>query len=268
MKKKNLLVILLTAIIFIAGAVLGVTAVFRVNEILVVAPVVSETAKTEAEDLKNKLLKAYDKKSIFSADASVAKNVVLEFPYFHITKFEKAYPNRLIVTVKEGEEVYAVRQTDSEDYYILDEKGTVLEIRESTKNRVDGAENVLIIGEPALSLSGEKGKTIVGDSCLDTLFSFCKEVSTKLNGIRINVASVAVLRPASSETETLFKLSMREGVTLYVRNPAKDTVLKAQTAVDKYLSLSDSEKLKGAILVFDGTNGLQSNYYEKDDIGI
>ncbi len=266
MKKKNLLVIILTVIIFVSGVVLGITAVFRVNEILIVAPVVSEDAKIEAEALKNDLLSAYEKQSIFSADASLAQNVVADYPYFHITKFEKAYPNRLVITVQEGEEVYAVRQADEEKYYILDEKGTVLQIRENTSNRVDGASNVLITGNPALTLTGKKGETISGDSCLEYLFAFCKEVSAKLNGIRINVLRIGVLRPASSETETLFKLSMCEGVTVYVRNPAKDTLVKAQTAVDRYLSLSDSEKLKGAILIFDGADGLQSQYYEKDEI--
>lgn len=267
MKKKNILVIVLTAILFISGVVLGVTAVFRVNEVLIVAPVVSEDAKTEAEALKNDLLTAYDKQSIFSANASVAQSVVAKYPYFRITKFEKAYPNRLVVTVKEGEEIYAVQQADSNKYYILDEKGTVLQIRESSKNRVDGAENVLVTGQPTLTLTGEKGKTLAGDSCLAYLFPFCKEIATRLNGIRINVESVTVLRPASSETETLFKLSMREGVTVYVRNPAKDTLIKAQTAVEKYLSLSVQEKLKGALLIFDSENGLQSNYYENDEIG-
>lgn len=267
MKKKNILVIVLTAILFISGVVLGVTAVFRVNEVLIVAPVVSEQAKTEAESLKKDLLTAYDKQSIFSVDTTIAQKVVAQYPYFHITKLEKAYPNRLVVTVKEGEEVYAVKQAESDKYYILDEKGTVLQIRDSSKNRVDGAENVLVTGQPVLTLTGEKGKMLAGDSCLAYLFPFCKEISTRLNGIRINVASVSVLRPASAETETLFKLSMREGVTVYVRNPAKDTLVKAQTAVEKYLSLTVQEKLKGAVLIFDGEDGIQSQYYEKDEIG-
>jgi hypothetical protein len=172
-----------------------------------------------------------------------------------------------VISVREGEEVYAVAQADGENYYILDENGTVLEIRENSQNRVDGSENVFITGSPALALSGEKGKTIVGDECLAYLFDFCKTASEKLNGIRVNVSSISVLRPASATEETLFKLSMREGVVVYVRNPILDTVLKAQKAIDEYLSLSDGQKLKGAILVDDGTDGVQSSYYEKDEIG-
>ncbi|MBQ8291663.1 MAG: hypothetical protein IJX88_04035 [Clostridia bacterium] len=268
MRKKNVLVVILTVLIFLSATILGVSAVFRVDEVLVVAPVVSEEAKTEATELKRELLKAYEKESIFSVEESVAKNVIAKFPYFHMTKFEKAYPNRLVVTVREGEEVYATPCDETAGtYYILDEAGTVLGIRESTANRADGANNVLIVGQPALMLTGEKWQPLAGDEALETLFAFCKAVSKDLNGIRRNVISVTVLRLASAKEETLFKLEMREGVNVYVRNPADGGAAKAKIAIDKYLSLSDGERLKGAILVFDNEGEVVCNYYERDEIG-
>ena len=92
MRKKNVLVIVLTALIFLSVAVLGVSTVYRVNTVAVRAPVVSEMAKTEAEQLQEKLTAAYDKQSIFSANDELAKEIVSQFPYFNITGFEKNTP--------------------------------------------------------------------------------------------------------------------------------------------------------------------------------
>ncbi len=267
MRKKNIIVIILTVLIFLSAAVLGFSAVYRVDEVLVVAPVVSQEAKSEAEILRGKLLSVYEKQSIFSADDTQAKSIVAQFPYFHMTSFEKDYPNRIVVTVEEDDEIYAVENKTAGSYYILGADGTVLGIRADATNRADGAANVLITGTPALTLTGEKGQVLQGDEALGCLFAFCLEIDARLNGIRTNVSEIEVLRPASDEAETIFRLHMREGVTVYVRNPSAQSSEKAKTAMDKYLSLSDAERLVGAIYVFGDENGIGCNYYERDEIG-
>ena len=59
---------------------------------------------------------------------------------------------------------------------------------------------------------------------------------------------------------------MREGVTVYARNPFSNLSEKAEKAVEKYLALSDKERLAGAIITFDGKDGVVCNYYERDEI--
>ena len=81
MRKRKVLVIVLTALIFLSVSVLGVSTVYRVDNVIVRAPVVSEAAKAEAQALQEKLAKAYDKQSIFSANDELAKEIVAEFPY-------------------------------------------------------------------------------------------------------------------------------------------------------------------------------------------
>ena len=64
--RKKVLTILLTVLIFISCVTLGVTTVFRVSDVAVVANVVSEQAKAESESLKQELSELYVEENIFS----------------------------------------------------------------------------------------------------------------------------------------------------------------------------------------------------------
>ena len=262
MRKKNVLIIVLTVLLFLSVAVLGVSSIYQVNAVAVRAPVVSEEAKVEAEELQKKLTAAYEKQSIFFADDTLAKQIVAEFPYFNMTGFEKQYPNRIVVEITEDAEVYACEAGNGK-YYILSIDGTILGVRENYKNRSDNADNLLLSG---LTATGEKGETLSGDSCLSTLFPFLEKVSSLFGGIRRNILSVTVLRPASVEEETVFKLTTREGVNVYVRNPSVLTAQKAEIAFAQYMGLSAEQKLKGMLIVSDVSGEVIYDYHQTDSM--
>ena len=186
-----------------------------------------------------------------------------EFPYFNVTGFEKKYPNRLVVEVTEDAELYA-HEAGNGQYYILSIDGAILGIRENYKNRSDNADNLLISG---LTVSGEKGEALTGDDCLTTLFPFLGKVSELLGGIRRNILSVKVLRPASIEEETVFKLATREGVNIYVRNPSVLMAQKAETLIEQYMGLSAEQKLKGMLIVSDVFGETIYDYNQTDTMG-
>ncbi|MBQ8684873.1 MAG: hypothetical protein IJ514_01725 [Clostridia bacterium] len=273
MRGKNVLIIILTVIVFLSAAVLGVSTVYRVSEVTVNAPVVSEEAKSEAESLQKRLEEAYARSSTFFVDQTLADEIVADFPYFRITSFTRAYPNRIVVEVTEDAEVYAASFGEG-GYYILGADGTVLGIRDDYANRTDGEPNILLFGTPSLNVVGDKGKPLSSDAVLTHLFAFCNKANEIFlagkigqtgeapRGIRGNVVSVEVLRPVEAESETMFRLSMAEGVSIYVRNPSLHTLEKAEKAVDAYSSLSDRQKLTGALLVLDGETGITTAYYE------
>ena len=265
MRGKNILIILLTVLVFLSAAVLGVSTVYRITEVSVVVSGISEAAKTEAEQLRFRLMEVYDKQSSFSVKSEAAEAVLEDFPYFRMKSFEKKYPNRIVVKVSEDAEVYALPKGYGE-YYIIGEDGTILSIREDPTNRSDGAENVLLLGNPALVVTGEKGELLQGDDFIPCLFDFCKEMSrsTALNGIRRNVVSVEVVRLASLQSETMLKLTMREGVKIYVHNPLSLTREKAELAVNKYMGLAPAERLKGMIAIWDGETALEAKYSPED----
>ena len=251
--KKKLIVIILTALVFISSAVLGIATVYRVREVTVIASVVSTEAKEEEQALKARLEEAYNKDSIFFANEGEAEKILEEFPYFQITSFEKDYLNRIVIELTEDAEVYAVEAGDGE-YYILSVNGTVLEKRASSQNRLEEKENLIITG---LDVSGEKGKKLNGGETLEAILLFCNQMSETLDGLRNNVVSLCVEKLTqgqdASRQEIQFKIQMVEGVVIYVNLPMERTVDKAIAAANEYMKLPDNQKIKGELRVFEGT---------------
>jgi hypothetical protein len=254
--QKKILVIVLTVLLFLSGALLGFANVFRVDDVVVEVSAISAAAEAEAVDLRAQLKELYEKENILFVNDEKAKEIVAKFPYFRMASFKKDYPNRVVLTVTEDAEVYAVKKADSEDYYILGADGTILAIRQSPLNRLDGDSNVVIEG---LTVTGEKGGKASGDERLSTLLAFCNQMSARLNGIRDNILSIQ-LSPYPPQCW----ITTREGVKIYVTDVEKYTQQKADKIVDKYLELSDEERLGGCILNVDVGEEIKVAYQKED----
>ncbi len=264
MKRKKLLIILLTVLVFLSGAVLGVTSVYRIDEVVIEAHTISASAEEEAAVLKTRLLAAYKKQFTPSAKSDQAYAIVEDFPYFRITAVKKSYPNRLIVCVQEDEEVYAVAKTDETgatgEYYILNKEGTVLAIRQDYRNRADGGNNVLLTG---LRVTGEKGETLTGDEGLSYLFPVCAKMDEQLQGIRRNIVSVEKMQGGTLDTARL-KITTYEGVKIYINLPHVNTDEKATTAMETYFAITDDQRTRGVIAVTEVGGEVKAQYWDKD----
>ncbi len=256
--QKKFWVILLSAILFLSGALLGFSAVYRVEKVTLESYLVSDEAKVQAETLQERLEEAYVRESIFFANEDEAREIMKEFPYFRLVGFEKSHPNRLIVKITEDAEVYAVETKDT-GYYILGEDGTVLGSRETPENVLNGAENVILKG---LSVVGENGKLPTGDLHFNSVLTLCKELSSLFGGIRGNVVSVEVF---TREPETIYRVTMREGVKLYFGAPAQKTREKAEAAVEAYRGLTDEQKLSGRIVISANGEEIFTDYLSRDE---
>ena len=253
--QKKIWVIILTVLIFLSGATLGFTTVFRVSDVRVEVSANSVDAEAEAQELRARLKELYDKENIFFVKDEKAKSVVDEYPHFRITGFTKDYPNRIVLSVTEDVEVYAVKNAEKDEYYILGADGTILAIRDNPLNRVNGT-NVVIDG---LSVSGNKGEKLRGDERLNTVLAFCNQMAERLNGIRDNLLTVHL-----SPYPPQWWISTREGVKFYVTDPEKNTLQKADKFVDKYLELGDEERLVGCILNVDTDGEILVDYQNED----
>lgn len=265
MKIKNVLIIVLTVLVFLSGAVLGVSAVYRIDEVRVEAYTISEDAKTEKLQLQQQLLAAYEKQSTFLADDTAARAVLEDFPYFRLLTFKRSYPNRIVVEVTEDAEVYAVAcDGEQSAYYILNAEGTVLGIREDYANRSDETglgKNVLLSG---VTVFGEKGKPLSGNGSLSYLFTFCKRADELLQGIRRNIISVEVRRGGSSEETVMLKLTTCEGVNIYVNNPSQNAIEKAEKAINAYMGLGVGQRTRGMLTVTEVNGEIRAVYSDKD----
>lgn len=247
MRKRNVIAIILTAVVFIAAAVLGVSSVYRVNTVTLDVSVISEDARSEAEELQKRLLERYKDENIFALRKSEAEEAFSDFPYFRMISFKKAYPNRLIISAAEDAEVFAVEKGDG-SYYILNADGMVLGERNDVSNRSDGGANVLVTG---LAASGERGGLLRGDESIPYFLQICTAISLQLDGLRSNLVSVEVMKPTSSARDVSFLLRMREGTVGYISNPYELTEKKAAAFLSLYFSLRDEQKLGGRISVTD-----------------
>jgi hypothetical protein len=245
--RRKILVICLTVLLFLSAAVLGVSAVFRVKSVVIEKSTVSEAASKEAAAFQQRLEDAYLKDSMLFVDDSEAKEIIKEFPYFRLTGFRKEQPNKIVVSISEDAEVYSVAKADGTGYYQLGADGSVLGVSETPKNRLDGKDNVLLKGFNVLV----DGAQLVGDTCYLPIMEFCQELDVLFGGIRRNVKEVSVYNRTPSQ---VFVFEMFESVKMYVVDPSMLTKEKAAMAVDKYLSLSDEQKLKGCIVVSGSEN--------------
>ncbi len=237
--RKKVLTIVLTAIVYLSAVGLGLSTVFRVRAVSLDAAVISEGASERVQTMREELLDAYESEGTLSVNKSKAEKVLSKYPYFRLISFKKSYPDTLYIQVVEDSEVYAVQT--GEEYYILSKEGIVVERRKTPVNRLDKGDNVLVTG---LDASGDRGEELVGDPCWQTALRLCQGMDTALDGIRKNVLSLDVLKRGS---EIFYRLTMREGVKIYIDTPDTLTDEKSKRAVDEYLSLSDIDKTLGYI---------------------
>ncbi|MBQ8343447.1 MAG: hypothetical protein IJY21_05000 [Clostridia bacterium] len=260
--RRKLLIIILTVALFVGATVLGVSATFRVDAVTLNSSEISQSAKAEAEELLKRLEDVYVDESIFDVKQSDADSVLAEFPYFRITSFQRSYPNRVIIGIAEGEEVFAVEGANEQgEYYILNGEGTVLGVRADSNNRLDGARNVLLKGYTCV---GGKGEKLAGDIALTPTLDVCRVISQRLNGIRGNVRHVEVVARTDTEYGVVLLLQMQEGVKLYVYAAEKSTEEKAAKAVEAYLALSVSDRMSGNLMVYENIDGEVTTAYRPD----
>lgn len=257
--RKKIWIIVLTVLVFLSGVTLGISAVYRVNDVTVNVSYVTPEARTAGEELQAKLEEVYKKDAMFFADEDKAREVLAQYPYFQLSSFEKSYPKRLVINVVENAEMYAVEKEAGKSYFILTSDGTILEARDNYVNLLNGKENILMKG---LNVAGEIGVIPTGDDCFAVMLSMCQSFSQKLDGAQRNVTTVEVMRRTP---ELLFKVTMREGVAIYFHAPTTLTEEKVAEAVLVYQSLKQEEKLTGRIYISEKEGRVLSQYSPIDE---
>lgn len=255
MKAKKIVTILLTVIVFLSAAFLGVSAVYRVEEVTLITHNVSAPAETEAARLKEQLEKAYLKRSTILADDTAAKAAVASFSYFRLTGFEKDYPGRLVITATEDIETYAVSR--GEKYAVYSAEGTLLSVRESTINRADGKDNLLVFGvESESGVETESGAETENDAetgenfIRSAVFTVLQTLDLSLSGIRGNVWKAELNKPTSRPQDNFLTVFFREGVQAVIYAPDSFPQEKAEALYKTYTDeLTQSQRISGKIIV-------------------
>ena len=248
MKKKVLILTGVAVALLIAVIAAALNAVFTVARVEVHFSVCSSQGEAEAVLLQGELTDAYVGRSTTFLKLEEVEGAVERYPAFRVVSAEKHLPRTVSLTVEERRETYAFRRENGL-FAILDEEGVYLYDSEQNINR-RGGENILLEGF-ALSVPGS-GKIAEG-SYAEELFAMGRVLTETFGDARANVVSVTL----SSEYEmgAYFLLEMREGVTVQIFTPENEPEDKARAALEKYLSLSETEKTYGFFDIIDRIGG-------------
>ncbi len=266
-KKKVLIITAVGLALLLAVIGAAFNAIFTVTEISVDFHPVSAEGERDSYALQEELQNNFLGHSSAFLDLDDVKSLVSRYPGFELTSVSKKYPTKIVLSVEERRELFAV-QKENGLYAILDENGRYLYDKEENVNRSSG-ENILLEG---FSLSLRAGEQ-VNDINFLAANAYVKAFSETFGSARSDVRSVVLAEPGSALAGASYmQIMTRGGVRIDIYEPCNLTQEKADAAVDKYLSLEGVERLCGFFdiveLITPGSEGQISVSEHRTDMPI
>lgn len=251
MKEKRKIVIILSVAIFLCVFLLGGNTAFSVNRVDADFALATDYNYAQAQSARDAINRKCLGQNILFLSEETVKNTLEPYPYLALRNFEKKYPNVLRVEIEEKVEVFAFAYNG--EYSMTDDEGKVYRTVKENKNVTDGGENFLFSG----LMPDDKGD-FSADAYYKAAFLAGKITNDLTGGIRTCFDSLTVYKPTQNILTHEFILQSKEGVQLHILNPGVLTDKKITAAVQRYLSLSDAQKLKGQITVTDDAHNPQN----------
>lgn len=245
MKKRAIIATIVSFVLLIAVVAAGIAAVFTVTMVDSAFSVYSEAGREDAIEIRKRLDKFVGKSAV-ALKLDDLERIVTEYDGFRVESVEKKYPSTVKISIKERKETFAAISAGG--FSVYDEQGCYLYEKTENINRIDGGNNVLLVGfafqaQPREKLQGEYAEE----------FFSTVEVLEQLGEYRSNFLKFELFKAGSSANRTndFFYLYTREGVVIKIKNPAGHTADKVSKALQRYLELSDRERVTGSINVTD-----------------
>lgn len=238
----------LYSICFIAMAVLLCQSLFSVSDVIV-----TYSVYTDSDTLKTaQLLQEYKGKNLIFLNTEKIKNNVTENTLFKVESVRKAYPNKLEINLKSCRERFAVKTNAG--YVILDDEYMVCDVRNNLDNSSDNLKNILIEFENEReNFENLKIKDYLTFSNQDVLDSL-KTVISAIDSPRDFISSVRIEEKEKGSNYYVY-LTTVEGVEIELRKVLSKPEEKTLAGVEKYRSLSDSDRLIAKIAVYESVLG-------------
>lgn len=251
MKKKALFMTAVALILLGAVVAAALNAVFTVTDILVNYEPVSREGIEDSYSVQQMLDEKFIGKSTTFLDLEDVKASLADYPSFVVKDVKKEFPRTILVTLAERREAFAYRLADGR-YAVLDEEGRYLYEKDENQNRRTG-ENILLENFDFTFSEDEKLPT---DGYLKAAIDFAGVFIDRLEDARANVVSL-LLRKTDNEIAGayLLRVKMREGLIVDVFAPENFAREKAEKVLEKYLSLTDEQRLYGFFDVVDRLDG-------------
>lgn len=238
----------LYSICFVAIAVLLFQSLFSVSDVIVTYSVYTDSETLETA----KLLQEYKGENLIFLNTEKIKINVTENTLFKVESIKKSFPNKLLINLKSCRERFAVKT--SSGYVILDDEYMVCDIRNSIDNSSDGLNNILIEFENEKeNFESLKIKDYLSFSNHEVLQSL-KYVVSSIDSPRDFISSVRIEEKETGSNYYIY-LTTSEGVEIELRKALTKPKEKTLAGVQKYRSLSDSDRLTAKIAVYETVSG-------------
>jgi cell division septal protein FtsQ len=229
--------------VVIAFTALCVRAIFSVSDIEI-----DQSCYNQSEvEAANELLSRYYGAWLPFVKTSEITDIINNQTGLKVESIEKQYPNVLQIKLKERQERFAIKSGDS--YLILDDEYTVVDIRDNPENSVDGLANILLVFEnsefSAENMTLRSSLDIGNKKLLDAVVSMIDKLDSPRDTIK-------EIRVEEKERGSNYYVNFEtlEGVTIEIRKALERPAEKITAGIEKYLSLSDRDRLIGKVAVY------------------
>ena len=169
--------------------------------------------------------------------------------YLEVESVQKHFPNKITVSLSEKYEVFAFEKEGK--YYVVGDDRTVLAVKDSNENNIDGT-NIVITGigfpTPAVGeLFAVESEFEDEYEALWTLFSSFSAEGMWHNIARIEYGDTGLNDPTYEFS--YFYIDTVEGVHVWLDNPGSRMAEKADLALSTYDSLTEAQRTYGYISV-------------------
>lgn len=240
MKKRSILTTVIALVLLVAVIAAGLNAIFTVTYVRANFRTYTERGAAAAETLKEELNGYVNRSSVF-LDLSEVRATVEANPRFEVVAIEKDYPETIAVEIVERREAFVVAD-DAGTYTLLDEEGVVLE----TIGSADG--HILLEGFTLTVTNG-----VASGAHFSELLEIYGRLRESLGEVRANVDRISLESPA--QNWTVFRVYMHEGTQIELIDPGARAGEMTAQAVERYLSMSDAERVFRNISVVVTTEG-------------
>lgn len=235
-------------LLFCAAIIIGAGVALSVRNINIEYISYSSRGDDEREQSVARLDSLKGENLLFLSEDDIAACVGGEI--VSLESYEKIYPCTLNIVLRERMEMYA-RENSSVGYDMYAADGTLMGSRRQNINPADNSPNVLLTAD---------------DENLGEVIAICNCFKDNFGTIRNLVESVTVGYDAILQTAGL-TFSLYSGLTIVINDYGQYTQQKMSAVYNEYLTLSESQKLRGAICadtLAEGVSGDYAVYYIAD----
>lgn len=252
MRQRAFLTTLIAILLLAAVIAAGFHAVFTVAYVQASFYTHTPEGDRAAQQLKEEL-NAYLGSSTTFLDLDEVRATAESNPRFRVLSLEKHFPSAIALEIEERYAAFAV--PSGEGFALVDNDGVRID-------EVSSAESYIEL-KGDFSVSFVDGRAAGG--YVNELLVMYSSFLQALGEPRANLLSISLVDSGASSRFDQFCIQTVEGVEIVIWNPSERPAEAGDAAVQKYLELTETERVRGSIVVqaVSATGEMNAEYFSE-----